>query len=61
MAIKSTKQPKLGTGKRFSNLENKLKKQGIKNPAGLTAKIGREKYGNKKMNKLAQHGKNKGK
>lgn len=47
------KKPKLGTGKRFAKLEGKLAKQGIDNPAALAAKIGREKYGSKKMVQMA--------
>jgi hypothetical protein len=49
-------KPKLGSGKRFKQLENKLSKKGIKNPGALTAYIGRKKYGNTKFNKLAQKG-----
>jgi len=50
------KLPKLGTGKRFSNLEKKLSKKGIKNPGALAASIGRKKLGAKKFNALASKG-----
>ena len=48
--------PKLGSGKRFQLLANKLAKKGIDNPGALAAKIGRDKYGNKKMASLAKKG-----
>jgi hypothetical protein len=51
--------PKLGSGKRFANLKGKLAKRGVKDPAALTAYIGRKKFGNKKFNKLAAGGKKK--
>ena len=51
-----TKKPKLGSGKRFSNLTSKLKKQGVKNPKALAASIGRKKYGAKKMASMAAKG-----
>lgn len=48
------KQPKLGSGKRFAKLKNKLAhEKGVKNPAAVAAAVGREKYGNKKMAALA--------
>ena len=51
-------KPKLGSGKRFANLKNKLaKRPGIKDPGALAGQIGREKYGNKKMAALSQKGK----
>lgn len=50
-------QAKLGSGKRFKALANKFAKRGVENPAGLAAYIGRKKYGNKKMAKMAEHGK----
>jgi len=51
-----SKQPKLGSGERFKKLANKFAKRGIENPKGLAAYIGREKYGEKKMEKLAENG-----
>jgi hypothetical protein len=48
----------LGQGGRFAALEQKLaRKPGVTNPGALAAKIGREKYGAKKMNSMAQAGK----
>lgn len=51
------KKPKLGTGKRFSQLSSKLSKQGATNPGALAAYIGRQKFGAKKFGKLSAHGK----
>lgn len=49
-------EAKLGTGKRFAKLENKLSQNpDIKDPAAVAAAIGRKKYGAKKFNKLAHH------
>ena len=50
------KQPPLGTGQRFKNLESKLSRQGVKDPAALAASIGRKKLGAKKFNSLAAQG-----
>lgn len=54
------KKPKLGSGKRFSNLTKALaKRPGVTNPAALAASIGRKKYGKKKFQKLS-HGSGRG-
>ena len=54
------KKPALGSGKRFAALEHKIEaKGGVENPAAVAAKIGREKYGNAKMTKMAVAGKKK--
>ena len=54
-------KPKLGSGKRFDQLENKLEKRpGVKNPGALAAYIGRKKYGPEKFEKLSSGGKKKG-
>lgn len=46
---------KVGSGERFAKLENKLSHQkGVTDPGALAASIGRKKYGNAKMNKMAQ-------
>jgi hypothetical protein len=45
--------PKLGSGKRFTNLEHKLANKGIKDPAALAASIGRKKYGKTRFQKIA--------
>lgn len=45
----------LGSGKRFNTLEGELaKRPGVKNPAGLAATIGRNKYGPKRFAKLGR-------
>lgn len=56
MARTVKRKPKLGSGKRFKDLSSKLKKQGVKNPGGLAASIGRKKYGKKKFQKMAAAG-----
>jgi len=48
---------KLGSGKRFAALKNKLAKKGAKNPGALAAYIGRKKYGAKKFAVLSKKGK----
>lgn len=53
-AEKDTMEP--GGGGRFEKLKKKLAKKGIKNPGGLAAKIGRQKYGKKKFQKMAAQG-----
>lgn len=54
------REPKLGSGKRFEKLKEQFSHQkGIDNPEGLAASIGRKKYGNEKMQKMAQAGKKK--
>jgi hypothetical protein len=51
-------KPKLGSGKRFSNLVESLKgNPKVKDPKAVAAAIGRKKYGNEKMTKLAVKGK----
>ncbi len=52
-----TKIAKLGSGRRFKALANKFAHKGIENPAALAAKVGREKYGNERMSKMALAGK----
>ena len=47
---------KLGTGERFAALVEKLKRKGAKNPKGLAAWIGANKYGRKRMTKMATAG-----
>lgn len=51
------KKPKLGTGKRFSNLKKSLASKGATNPSALAAWIGRKKFGAKKFAKLSAKGK----
>lgn len=53
-----TKLPKLGNGQRFKSLANKIARNGhVDNPGAIAAKIGREKYGKEKFQKLAEKGK----
>jgi hypothetical protein len=48
---------KLGSGERFEKLEHKLAgRKGVKNAKALAAVIGREKYGAKKMARMASAG-----
>lgn len=49
-------KPRLGSGARFAELSEKLKKRGAKDPDALAAYIGRRRYGKKKMAKLAAKG-----
>jgi hypothetical protein len=48
---------KLGSGSRFEAVEKSAKKGGAKDPAAVAAAVGRKKYGQEKMTKLAQKGK----
>jgi len=52
----SMSKPKLGSGVRFKKLANKFAKEGVDDPDALAASIGRKRYGNKKMNSMAQKG-----
>lgn len=52
-----SKEPKLGSGKRFKNLANKLARKGVNDPDAVAAKIGMNKYGKKKMLNMAHRGK----
>jgi hypothetical protein len=56
---KSNKKPKLGSGKRFANLEKKLSAKGATDPGALAAWIGRKNLGKKRFQKLAAKGKKK--
>lgn len=51
------KKAKLGSGARFEAVEKKAAASGAKNPAAVAAAAGREKYGEKKMEKLSLKGK----
>ena len=53
-------KPKLGSGERFKKLSGELEKKGAKDPKALAAYIGRQKYGAKKMAKMAAAGRKKG-
>lgn len=52
----SKNKPKLGTGKRFAKLKGELAKKGASNPSALAAYIGRRKFGNRKFQAMAAHG-----
>lgn len=59
MAAKKAKpnpKAKLGAGGRFAAVEAAAKKSGAKNPAAVAAMVGRKKYGNTKMAKMAARG-----
>lgn len=50
-------KPKLGSGKRFEQLESKIAKRGkVSNPAAVAASIGRKKYGAGKFQAMAAKG-----
>ena len=57
---KGSKEPKLGTGKRFEKLSGELADKGAEDPDALAAVIGRKKYGASKMAKWAAAGRKKG-
>jgi hypothetical protein len=48
---------KLGSGSRFKAVERAAAKSGAYNPGAVAAAVGIKKYGVKKMEKMAQHGK----
>lgn len=50
------KQPPLGSGERFRNLQGELARRGARNPGALAAFIGREKYGKKGFARLGAAG-----
>jgi hypothetical protein len=50
------RKPKLGSGKRFSNLKRSLARKGVRNPGAVAASIGRKKYGAKKMSQMSAAG-----
>jgi hypothetical protein len=52
-----SKPAKIGSGKRFKSLANKLARKGAENPKALSAWIGARKYGQGKMTKMSQAGK----
>lgn len=51
------KQPKLGSGLRFSRLQAHLSQEpGVRDPGALAASIGRKKFGQAKMTAMSQAG-----
>lgn len=56
-----SKSMKLGGGGRFEALKNRLSnKPGVTDPAALAAEIGRKKYGNLAMQRMASAGRRRG-
>lgn len=53
---KPNAQAKIGSGGRFAALKAKLAARGATDPGALAASIGRKKYGNAKMAKMAANG-----
>lgn len=51
------RKPRLGSGKRFSNLKRSLGRKGVRDPGALAASIGRKKFGKMKMASMASRGK----
>jgi hypothetical protein len=49
-------KPPLGTGERFSNLTEKLRKKGSQDPEALAAWIGRKNLGKERFQKLSEAG-----
>lgn len=49
-------EAKLGSGKRFQAVEASAKASGARDPAAVAAAAGMKKYGKKKMESLAAHG-----
>ena len=56
---KPNKKAPLGAGGRFAAVEAAAKKSGARNPAAVAASVGRKKYGNAAMTKMAVKGKRK--
>ena len=60
-AKSGVRNSRLGSGDRFKALESKLAdRPGVTDPGALAASIGRDKYGGKKMAKLAASGRKRG-
>lgn len=53
----SKPKPPRGSGERFAQLEESLRKQGAKNPRATAARIGINRYGQKQMTAWAVAGK----
>jgi len=49
-------KPKLGSGKRFAAVARKARASGAKNPEAVAAQAGINKYGKKRMAKMAAAG-----
>ena len=59
-AARATKTAKLGSGKRFAAVERAAAASGASNPAAVAAAKGREKYGARRMAKMAAAGRRHG-
>jgi hypothetical protein len=57
MSYAKAKHSKLGSGARFKAVAAAAKKGGARDPGAVAAAIGRKKYGNAKMQKMAAAGK----
>jgi hypothetical protein len=57
MNYESAKKSKLGSGKRFAAVKAAAKAGGARDPGAVAAMVGRRKYGNAKMQKMAAAGK----
>jgi len=55
------RKPLLGSGERFKQLEGKLARKGVDDPAALAAWIGKNKFGAKKMSAMAAAGRRRAK
>lgn len=53
------KEPPLGSGQRFNNLQGELARRGARDPGALAAFIGREKFGAKRFGQLGAAGRHK--
>lgn len=47
---------KLGSGARFKKVEESARKSGARDPAAVAAAVGIKKYGKKKMEQMAEKG-----
>lgn len=50
------RKPKLGTGKRFKQVEASARKSGARDPAAVAAVMGRKAHGAKSMARMAAKG-----
>ena len=53
---KEGRKPPLGSGQRFKQLTEELRRKGADDPKALAAWIGRKKYGKKRFQELARKG-----
>lgn len=59
MAAKPNPNAKLGAGGRFAAVEKSAAASGAKNPKAVAAAVGRAKYGDAKMQRMAAAGRKK--